>query len=110
MSEGSYPRGLMGRVVPGPGNLLGFLLYESGPSGAPGLHPRQWPPEWLYDFCNCGATGLGLDDPWPGRPIRLPVFPAFGVRQCWRDGVVPVLMAGWSAGTVESQGLPVRPE
>jgi len=104
MSEGSYPHGLMDRIGPGPGNLLGFLLYESGPSGAPGLHPRQRPPEWLCDFCNRGATRLGLDDPWRRCPIRLPVFPAFGVRQCWRDGIVPVLMAGRGAGTVESRG------
>jgi hypothetical protein len=44
MSEGSCPCGLTGRVMPGPWNLLGFLLYESGPSGAPGLHPCQRPP------------------------------------------------------------------
>jgi hypothetical protein len=41
MSEGSYPHGMMGRVVSGPGNLLGFILYESGLLGALGLHPRQ---------------------------------------------------------------------
>ena len=48
MSEGN-PRGSTGRVVPGPESLLGFLLYESGPSGAPGLHPRHVPTSMLYD-------------------------------------------------------------
>jgi len=43
-NEGSRPGGQAGRIAPGPGSLLGFPSYESGPLGAPGLHPRQRPP------------------------------------------------------------------
>jgi len=40
-NQGSSLRGLVGRPILGPVNLLGFPLHELGSSGIPGLHPRQ---------------------------------------------------------------------
>jgi len=48
-----------------------------------------------------------LGEPGRARPVRaihLPALSAFGVRQRWRDGVSPVLVAGGSISAVESCG------
>ena len=34
-NEGNRLGGLVGRIAPGPGSMLGFSSYESGPSGTP---------------------------------------------------------------------------
>ena len=91
-----------------PWEFVGLPPLRVRPVRGPGFIPPLEAPKWLCDFCNHGAAGLGFDDPWPGRPIRLPLFLAFGVCQCWRDGIVPVLMAGRGAGTVESRGRSSR--
>jgi len=92
-----------------PSRLVRLPLCESGPLGVPGLHPRQRPPSGSAILI-IWSHWTWFDDLWLGRPVRLSAFSAFGGRQRWRDGVAPVLMAGWSAGTAESQGLLVRPE
>ena len=83
--------------------LVGPPLHEPGPSGVLGSHPRQRPPSGSAVLITA-EPWTRFDDPWLGRPICLSAFPIFSVRQRWRDGVAPVLMAGWSIGTVESRG------
>ena len=75
---------------------MGFLLYESGPSGAPGLYPRQRPPSGSVILIIAESLNLVLTTPDRGIPSNCLCLSAFGVLQRWRDGVWPALMVDWA--------------